>query len=255
MEIVPLGVGEAFAKTLFQTNFLVRPAEGAPFLIDCGHTASRALHALGQPFPSVSTVLLSHLHGDHIGGLEELGFMGYFAWGFRPRLHVPEDLLPHLWAQALQAGMGQRLTRGGGPAFEAGMETYFDVQPVRRGEPFRLGSALVTPFPTPHTPGRPSWGFRVDDSATGKGALFTCDSRFDPGNLERFAPGVDAIFHDCQLTTNGGGHIHATLDELLTLAPVDRSRVFLVHYGDDWRSHRERAAGMVFAEEGRSYRF
>ena len=43
MEIVPLGVGDAFAKTLFQTNFLVRPAEGEPFLVDCGHTAARAL--------------------------------------------------------------------------------------------------------------------------------------------------------------------------------------------------------------------
>lgn len=254
MEILPLGVGDAFAKTLNQTNFLVTPGEGEPFLVDFGHTASRALHALGRDLRSVSTVVLSHLHADHIGGLEELGFTGYFAWGERPALHVPVNLLPWLWDHALLAGMGQRLRGPGGAFFEAGLETYFRVFPVSGETAFALGSVEVLPFPTPHIPGRPSWGFRLSDRATGAAALLTCDSRFHRGNLERFGAGVSAVFHDCQLRTNGA-HIHATLEELATLPPAWQEKTLLVHYADDWPAFEGRTGAMSFAREGRGYRF
>ncbi len=254
MEIVPLGVGEAFAKTLSQTNFLVRPAEGEPFLIDAGHTASRALHALGVDLREAGRVVVSHLHADHIGGLEELGFSGYFAWGERPVLHVPENVLPYLWEHALLAGMGQRLRRPGGGTFEAGIDTYFDVRPVARAEPFDLGSVRVTAFPTPHVPGRPSWGFRLEDRATGGAALLTCDTRFHRRNLEKFGAGCGAVFHDCQLGATGAP-VHATLEELLTLPPGEQERILLVHYADDWPEHQGRTGLMRFAREGRTYRF
>ncbi len=254
MEIVPLGVGEAFAKTLSQTNFLVRPAEGEPFLIDAGHTASRALHALGVGLREAARVVVSHLHADHIGGLEELGFTGYFAWGQRPVLHVPGNVLPYLWEHALQAGMGQRLRGPGGRFFEAELATYFDVRPLAGTEPFDLGSVRLTPFPTPHVPGRPSWGFRLEDRATGRAALLTCDSRFHRRNVEAFGAGCDAIFHDCQLASNGA-HIHATLDELLTLPAETQGRTFLVHYADDWRAFEGRLGRLRFGRERESYRF
>ncbi|MDW7710723.1 MAG: MBL fold metallo-hydrolase [Deferrisomatales bacterium] len=254
MEIVPLGVGEAFAKTLFQTNFLVRPAEGAPFLVDAGHTASRALRALGVDLREAARVLVSHLHGDHVGGLEELGFTGYFVWGERPVLHVPRNLLRGLWDHTLRAGMGQRHPRPGGGFFAADVETYFDVRPVGAGEPFDLGSVQVIPFATPHVPGRPSWGFRLQDRATGGAALLTCDSRLHRRNLERFGAGCGAIFHDCQLTASGAP-VHATLDELLGLPDGHQERILLVHYGDDWRDHRGRTGRLRFAREGETYRF
>ncbi len=254
MEIIPLGVGEAFAKTLRQTNYLVRPAEGEPFLVDFGHTAPRALHALGIEMRSVARVLLSHLHGDHVGGLEELGFTGYFSWGERPVLHVPANLLPHLWDHVLAAGMGQRLHDPSGRPRTAGLETYFDVRPLRPREAVSLGSVRATPFATPHVPGRPSWGFRLEDRATGGVAVLTCDSRLHRGNLEGPGRGAHAIFHDCQLSDNGAP-IHATLRELLAL-PLDvQERILLVHYGDDWGFSVGQTGPMAFAREGQVYRF
>jgi ribonuclease BN (tRNA processing enzyme) len=254
MRITPLGVGEAFAKTLFQTNYLITPADGEPFLIDCGHTASRSLHTLGLSLASAPTVVLSHLHADHIGGLEELGFTGYFVWGVRPVLHVPRGLLPLLWEGALQAGMGQRLRGPGRIFFDAGLETYFDVRPVETGAPIALGSVYVNPFPTPHVPGRSSWGFRLEDRATGKAAMLTCDSRFHRKNLQTYGAGAEAIFHDCQLTSNGRG-IHATLEELMALPPPWQEKTILVHYGDDWRSFEGRTGRMRFGRERTEYDF
>lgn len=254
MEILPLGVGEAFAKTLRQTNFLVRPARGEPFLVDFGHTAPRALHGLGIEMRSVARVLLSHLHGDHVGGLEELGFTGFFCWGERPVLHVPANLLPHLWDHALRAGMGQRLRGRDGRWRPAGLDAYFDVRPFGPREDVALGSVVATPFATPHVPGRPSWGFRLEDRATGGVALLTCDSRLHRGNLEDLGGDAHAIFHDCSLRADADP-VHATLDELLGLPSRLQERILLVHYGDDWAYSLGRTGPMVFAREGEAYRF
>lgn len=254
MEILPLGVGEAFAKTLFQTNYLVTPADGEPFLVDFGYTAPRALAACGIAMESVPRVLVSHLHADHIGGLEELGFTGTFAWERRARLYVPENLLPFLWDHCLSGGMGQRLRQADGSTREADLDTYFAVEPVAPGAKLQFGSVTVRPFATPHVPGRPSWGFLLHDRASGGTVMLSCDSCFDRANLERYSLDADAVFHDCQLRSNGA-HIHATLDELLTLPDAWQQKILLVHYADDWQEFASSTGSMRFARQGERYRF
>jgi ribonuclease BN (tRNA processing enzyme) len=254
MEILPLGVGEAFAKTLFQTNYLVFPGDGEPFLVDFGYTAPRALVAHGIPMGSVTQVLVSHLHADHIGGLEELGFTGAFQWQRRARLHVPENLLPLLWDHCLSGGMGQCLRQADGSTREADMATYFAVTPVSPGAELAFGSVTVRPFATPHVPGRCSWGFHLRDRASGSSVMLSCDSCFDRANLETYGAGADAVFHDCQLRSNGA-HIHATLDELLTLPDAWQRKILLVHYADDWQEFSGRTGSMRFGRQGERYRF
>ncbi|MBE0617897.1 MAG: MBL fold metallo-hydrolase [Proteobacteria bacterium] len=254
MEILPLGTGEAFARTLRQTNFLISPAEGEPFLIDFGHTAVAALREVGVPLRSAARVVVSHLHADHIGGLEELGFTAYFAWRERPTLYVPEVLLPFLWSNALAAGLGQCLPDEHGALFEPDLHTYFRVEPLVSRAPTPLGSVELTAFPTPHAPGRPSFGFLLRDAVTRQSAMLTCDSRLDRDNLEQWGADAACVFHDCQLSGGPAG-VHATLDELLLLPSHWQEKILLVHYGDDWRRHGGRIGGLRFAGQGQRYRF
>jgi ribonuclease BN (tRNA processing enzyme) len=74
------GSGDAFGSGgRFQACIHLRQAGRAPVLLDCGATSLSALKTLGLDPAEVSAVLVSHLHGDHFGGLPFLILDGQFS--------------------------------------------------------------------------------------------------------------------------------------------------------------------------------
>jgi len=64
-----LGSGDAFGSGgRFQTCILVE-SETSRFLIDCGASSLVAMKSRGIAPASIGVILISHLHGDHFGGL------------------------------------------------------------------------------------------------------------------------------------------------------------------------------------------
>jgi hypothetical protein len=87
--------------------------------------------------------------------------------------------------------------------------------------------------------------------------MFTSDTRFDAALIEDYDNLMDleVIFHDCQLFTGG---VHASLDELSELPDKLRSKIILMHYGDNWRDFEDVALKRGFhswAKQGHSYLF
>jgi len=84
-----VGTGSAFTMDNYQTNALVTLDNGYRLLVDCGGDVRRALrqHA-GATHSDIDGVYISHLHNDHIGGLEWLAF----AARFDPRRTRKPDL-------------------------------------------------------------------------------------------------------------------------------------------------------------------
>jgi ribonuclease BN (tRNA processing enzyme) len=69
MRLQVLGCGDAFGSGgRFQTCFHVS-AGSASFLVDCGASSLIAMRRFGIDPNTIRTVLISHLHGDHFGGL------------------------------------------------------------------------------------------------------------------------------------------------------------------------------------------
>jgi ribonuclease BN (tRNA processing enzyme) len=69
MRLTFLGSGDAFGSGgRFNTCFHVIAA-GATFLIDCGATSLVAMRRFGIEPNAIGTIFLTHLHGDHFGGL------------------------------------------------------------------------------------------------------------------------------------------------------------------------------------------
>src|SRR6476619_5574147 len=69
MRLTIVGSGDAFGSGgRFNTCFWLETAK-ATLLIDCGASSLVALKAHGLDHRRVDGIILSHLHGDHFGGL------------------------------------------------------------------------------------------------------------------------------------------------------------------------------------------
>ena len=92
MNVQMLGTGNAFAKKYFNTNALFY-IEGRTVMLDCGITAPLSLYQLNKTFNDIDALLVSHIHADHIGGIEEFAFQMKFVHKRKPLLYVPPYLL------------------------------------------------------------------------------------------------------------------------------------------------------------------
>ncbi|QEC53736.1 ribonuclease BN (tRNA processing enzyme) [Anseongella ginsenosidimutans] len=69
LNMTVIGCGDAFSSGgRLQTCFHIQ-APGGTFLIDCGASSIAALKQRGFDLRKIDTILISHFHGDHYGGL------------------------------------------------------------------------------------------------------------------------------------------------------------------------------------------
>ena len=264
-----LGVGSAFAKRNFQSNALVEAWSTGPgkqatpddtLLIDFGTTGPAALHQLkAKPgfgyldrhglvnYPAIRRVFISHLHADHIGGLEEMAAMNAYAFAepetgewFKPEIISSTEVLVNLWEYNLKEGLGILHGR------YALLQDCFRVRtlrPVDKGEPHSFTMVdryEFTIFSTDHLRVQrrydwPSLGLRMTDLHSGATVTYSGDSRFDPEGLGARMSAARRNFHEVQLA-DCPAPVHALLSELRTLPEKTRRKTLLYHYDDSWES-------------------
>lgn len=236
MYITMLGTGSAFAKRFNNNNALIQSGESR-LLVDCGITLPKALHDQDISFSQLDAILISHIHGDHVGGLEELAFQMMFKYDRKPVLYIAETLVAPLWEHTLKGGLVQ------GELNE--LDHFFDVKPLAPGRTYELLPGIrVELIRTDHIPGKNSYSFLFNDSF-----FYSADMRFDGELLASLAArGVTEIYHDCQLEPPGA--VHACLDELLTLPMELQERISLMHYGDAIEDYRGKTGAMRIVKQG-----
>src|SRR5438477_6012494 len=100
MKLLFLGTGSAFTLGYqnYHSNLLLEDDQKHHLLIDCGSDARFSLHEQGYSYQDIQDVYISHLHGDHSGGMEWLGFSTKFDEQCKkPTLHICETLVDDLW--------------------------------------------------------------------------------------------------------------------------------------------------------------
>ncbi len=239
MEIRFLGSGDAFGSGgRYHTCFLVTAAE-TRFLIDCGASSLIALKRYGVDPNSIDTVLVSHLHGDHFGGLPFFLLDAHLVSrrtrpltlagppGFRDRLHQAQEVffpgstgITPKFALTL-VEMPERITQ-------------------------RVGPVQVTPCLVQHYSGAPPYALRIE--VDGRVVTYSGDTEW----VESLVPAatgadlfiVEAYFYDKKVKY----HLdYATLRG--RLAEIGAKRVVLTHMSAEMLARRAEV-NLDCAEDG-----
>jgi hydroxyacylglutathione hydrolase len=236
------GTGNAFAKRYYNNNALIH-SNGYKLMIDFGSTAPLALYHMGCNLDQIDAFLITHLHADHVGGLEELAFKYMFTYGRKPKLIIADTLVEPLWEQSLKAGMYSEFDG------YTSLEAFFDLVIYKEGQPLQINEGLIIEaVRTEHVQLKPSYSLFINHHT-----FYSADMKFNRELLEKavYERKCHTIFHDCQL--EGAGLVHAALNELQTLPVEIQSKIYLMHYADNMEDFRDRIKPMRFVEQHKIY--
>lgn len=233
-----LGVGSSQAVELGSASAVIERDAAPVLMIDCGQEALTAYLAQYRRAPAA--IFITHVHMDHVAGLERLFYKIYFDAALRGkvRLYVPAAIVPFL--QARLADYPGVIAEGGANWWDG-----FQLIPVSRG--FWHEGRWYDVFPVRHHLPDTAFGLRLTGSL-----VWTGDTRPIPEMLAQYAGDGEIIAHDCALVGNPS---HSGIVDLeREYAPELLARCVLYHYashadGDALhaRGHRVAQAGQVLA--------
>ena len=260
-----MGSGNARSKPPinYNTSALIR-SNNHSWLIDCGILCPLALHHFQIPLDSIDGVFISHLHGDHVLGLEELCFSCYFNPSPRKiNLYRPSGLQVStgaplgydIWDNCLRAALETTVPDQEGTKLLK-LSDYAHVHTIYPEQPFDIFDMHGEIFQVEHVAQRPSYGLMLNHNVA-----YTSDCRFDPHRIESLLnQNITTIFHDvcfyrhCPSATA----VHTTFDELAGLPADMRKHIVLMHFGDDTTDNDFKTAeslGFRIARPGMIFQF
>ncbi len=227
LDVTILGSSDAFCSGGHpHATYLVETAR-ATFLVDCGPTVLLALKQRNVDTASIDFLVISHMHGDHFGGIPFLLLEYIYE---RPRSRPFQILGP--------PGIRDRV-------WTLMRALYPDVLPDTLGFPLdfvelvperkhAIADLELHPVRVPHQDEDVS--LAVKFTAGGKQLLYSGDSPWDDRFLE-LARGVDLFLCECTAYEEPmGRHIQWT-----TLGPLvpqlGCKRLVLIHLGREMRAH------------------
>jgi len=233
-----VGSGDAFGTGGRLQTCLHLSGADAAVLIDCGTSSLIGMKRHGVDPTEIDAVLLSHLHGDHFGGVPFLILDAQFSRRTRPLLIAGPP------------GVRARV--------EAAMEIFFpgstsiqrkfsvEFIELIEGQPMRVGPATVTAYPVVHASGAPPSTLRVEYG--GRIISYSGDTEWTDTLIDA-ARGADLFV--CEAYTFDKP-VKFHLDYTTVEAQADRlgaRRIILTHMGRDMLA-REAEARFERAHDG-----
>ncbi|MFO7693241.1 MAG: MBL fold metallo-hydrolase [Vicinamibacterales bacterium] len=234
-----LGTGDAFGSGgRLHTSAHIRSA-GGNLLVDCGPSTLAAMRRAALDPNAVDAIVLTHLHGDHFGGVPFLLMEAHYASGrARPLLIAGPAGVEAAVARAHEAlfpGSG-KLT----PRFQVTYREWSDREAAS------AGPATVTPFPVRHSAVTPCYGLRIE--VDGCVVAFSGDTEWTE-TLIALSAGADLFVCECFGFETAPPH-HLDYRTLEAHRPaLTCRRLLLTHMGPEMLA-RAAALGLDAADDG-----
>lgn len=247
MKLTVLGCGDAFgAGGRLQTSFHVARDDGEAFLIDCGVTALIGLERAGLDPARVGIIAISHLHGDHFGGLVWWRLQAQFVGRrSRPLVVVGPAGIEARFAAAAEALYPGMLTTD--PGFE------MRFVEVAAGVPLAIDDLRITAFAVDHPSGAPAHALRFEHGEGVRRRVigFSGDTGWVDA-LREVARGADLYISECSACEEPVRHHMSWRDISRELPDLAARRILLTHMGPAMLASRNVVGDprLVLAEDG-----
>lgn len=228
-----LGVGSAFAKG-YNSSILIE-GDNHKMIYDYGRNIPEALDEYNISFDEIDAFFISHLHDDHAGGLENLGFKTYFSDSRKPKIIAREEVVNEMWDGHLKSSM--KYLQGK----DAILSTYFNVHSVAPeplytqfdfcGQNDTDSEIRYYTIKNEHCDGStpmPCFGLWMIDEKTRETVLISGDTILSE-RLKQSYENTNLIFQDCEFNKYDGG-VHAQYHELCELDESIKGKMWLYHY-------------------------
>jgi ribonuclease BN (tRNA processing enzyme) len=239
MRLHVLGCGDAFGSGGRLASSYLLESETGLFLIDCGPSALAALKRAGFSPWQLQAVLLSHLHGDHFGGLPFFFIDALYANPRATPLHIAGPAATEERVRRLFYLMyGQEAQPKELPPV-----AFHLLQPDR---PTVIQGIEIFPFRVPHQLRDVSLGLKI--TCAGKQILFSGDSAWTDAFITH-ANGVDLFLCECCFFDQETAS-HMSFRALEKhLNQLQCKKIVLTHMGEEMLARRG-AVPLPTAEDG-----
>ncbi|UCH30199.1 MAG: MBL fold metallo-hydrolase [Myxococcales bacterium] len=226
VEICFIGSGDAFGSGgRFQTCIAIRSPDDF-LLVDCGASSLIAMRGQGIDPGEVTKILITHLHGDHFGGLPFLLLDAQFATKRTAPLTI-----------AGPPGLEERLTQTREVLFPGSskVKPTFDLElvEIKPRTPITLDGVTVTAFPAAHFSGAPSYSLRVE--VEGKTFVYSGDTQWTDTLIEA-SEGADLFACECYVFDKEVPLHNSYANIVEHLSELTCKRLILTHMSDDMLS-------------------
>jgi ribonuclease BN (tRNA processing enzyme) len=245
MKVTIVGSGDAFGTGgRAHTCFCVESG-AATVLVDFGAASLPAWHARGRNIDAVDAIVITHLHGDHFGGLPFLLLECQF---------VSKRVKP--------------LRIAGPPGLAARLDTVFDamfpgaaanrwtfpleIQEIPPGSALKVAGLALETFEVEHPSGAPATAVRLGDGT--HSFAYSGDTGWTD-ILVTLAAGVDLLAVECSSGEAPIPHHMAWPDLAAHLPLMSAKRIVVTHMGPTALARQAdmEAAGLTIGYDGQSF--
>jgi ribonuclease BN (tRNA processing enzyme) len=230
MRVTTLGTGDAFGAAGQFHSAIVMQAGNTTALIDCGPTILQALHRSKIAADEIDLILVTHLHGDHIGGVPML----LLDYQYRSRRTRPLVVIGSaLCAERLEALTN--LMYGELAKDRRRFPVVYKI--IRPGRPISIRGMRIHAYRMQHTDRFPCLGYRIEhrrNAVAFTGDTTWCDS------IPAMSRGANLLLTECT-DFDQRTPVHLSYTQLREhQAEIGAKRIVLTHVGDDLLRNRAR---------------